>query len=259
MSFKGSSAVADGIILKSPAEIALMRSAGKILAEIIAVLNEKVHPGMTTAELDAIAAREMHDRKVTPSFLGYRGYPAHVCVSVNDEIVHGIPGSRVLKDGDVVGIDAGIIHEGWQADSAVTIGLGNVSPEAERLIEATRLSLEAGIAAAHGGARIGDISAAVERTAVAAGFGIVREYVGHGIGRAMHEEPPVPNFGSEGRGPLLRSGMALAIEPMLNIGSWQTRVGSDGWTVYTKDGSLSAHFEHSIAIHDGEAEVLTRL
>lgn len=260
MSFKSPTVPVDqGIILKSPAEIALMRDAGKILAEIIAVLKAEIHAGMTTAALDAVAARELAAHKVTPSFLGYRGYPAHICVSVNNEIVHGIPGPRVMKEGDIVGIDAGLIHEGWQADSAVTVGIGKISDEAARLIETTKLSLDAGIAAARGGARVGDISAAVQRVADAAGFGIVREYVGHGIGRSMHEEPPVANFGLAGRGPLLRPGMALAIEPMLNIGDWHTQVGSDRWTVYTKDGSLSAHFEHSIAIREGEAEVLTAL
>lgn len=246
-------------MLKSPAELALMRTAGKLLAEVLLVLKKNVRAGMTTAELDALAAKEIKARKVKPSFLGYRGYPAHICVSVNDEIVHGIPGRRVLKEGDVVGIDAGLIYEGFQADSAITVGLAPVDPEAAQLIETTRLALEAGIAAARGGASVGDISAAVQRTAEAAGFAIVREYVGHGIGRAMHEEPPVPNFGPAGRGPLLRPGMALAIEPMLNMGDWQTRVAADGWTVYTKDGARSAHFEHSIAITEGDAEVLTRL
>lgn len=260
MVFKNPSAVSEqGIILKSPAELALMRTAGKLLAEVLLVLKKNVRAGMTTAELDALAAKEIKARKVKPSFLGYRGYPAHICVSVNDEIVHGIPGRRVLQEGDVVGIDAGLIYEGFQADSAITVGLAPVDPEAAQLIETTRLALEAGIAAARGGARVGDISAAVQRTAESAGFAIVREYVGHGIGRAMHEEPPVPNFGPAGRGPLLRPGMALAIEPMLNMGDWQTRVATDGWTVYTKDGARSAHFEHSIAITEGDAEVLTRL
>lgn len=249
--------VEQGVIIKSPREIALMRQSGKILAEILAVLRESGQPGMTTAELDGVAAREMAAHRVTPSFLGYRGYPAHICVSVNDEIVHGIPGPRVLKEGDIVGIDAGIIHQGWQADSAMTIGIGHISAEAARLIDVTRASLQAGIGAAHGGARLGDIGAAIQLVAEAAGYSVVREYVGHGIGQAMHEEPQVPNYGLPGRGILLRPGMALALEPMVNIGGQQTRVGRDRWTVYTADGTLSAHFEHSIAITDGEPEVLT--
>ena len=250
--------VEQGIIIKSPQEIALMRQSGKILAEILAVLRESVKPGITTADLDSVAAKEMAARKVTPSFLGYRGYPAHICVSVNDEIVHGIPGTRMLRDGDIVGIDAGIIHQGWQADSAITVGAGNISPDAARLIDVTRASLEAGIRAARGGARLGDIGAAVQQVAEAAGYSVVREYVGHGIGQAMHEDPQVPNYGPPGKGAILRPGMALAIEPMVNVGGQQTRVGADRWTVFTADGSLSAHFEHSIAITDGEPEVLTR-
>ena len=251
--------IEEGITIKSPQEIARMRAAGKILAEVLAVLREKVQPGVTTGDLDAIAAKEIEKRKAKPSFLGYRGYPAHICVSVNDEVVHGIPGKRVLKEGDVVGIDAGVIYQGFQADAAVTVGLGSISSEAEHLIATTQKAIMAGIAAARGGARLSDISYAVQQTAESAGFSVVREYVGHGIGRAMHEEPQVPNFGPPGRGVLLRPGMALAIEPMVNVGDWRTNVGPDNWTVYTSDGSLSAHFEHSIAITDGEAEILTRL
>lgn len=247
-----------GIGIKTPTEIALMRAAGKLLAEVLQVLTESVKAGMTTKDLDVIAAREIAARKAKPSFLGYRGYPAHICVSVNDEIVHGIPGDRQLKEGDAVGIDCGLIYQGWQADSARTIGLPPVDPEVARLIEVTRLSLDAGIAAAKSGARVGDISAAVQQVAEKEKFGVVREYVGHGIGRAMHEDPPVPNYGNPGQGPLLRPGMALAIEPMLNLGGPQTRVGDDGWTVFTKDGRISAHFEHTIAISEGDAEVLTR-
>lgn len=247
------------ITIKSADEIAIMREAGHILAEILAVLKDMVKPGMTTAELDTIAAREIKKLKATPSFLGYHGYPAHICVSVNDEIVHGIPGKRVLKDGDIVSIDAGVIYKGFQSDSAITVGLGKIAPEAERLIGVTEESIMAGIAAARGGKRIGDISHAVQQVAEAAGFSVVREYVGHGIGRAMHEDPPVPNYGVPGRGLLLRPGMALAIEPMVNIGSWQTKVAPDNWTVLTLDGALSAHFEHTIAITDGEPEILSRI
>lgn len=248
-----------GIIIKSPEEIAHMRAAGKVLAEVLAALVARVRPGMTTGELDGIAAKEIKARKAIPSFLGYRGYPAHICVSVNEEIVHGIPSKRVLKEGDVVGIDAGVIYQGFQADAAATVGLGKTSPVAQLLIETTKRAIEAGIAAARGGARLGDISAAVQQAAEAAGFSVVREYVGHGIGRAMHEEPQVPNFGPPGLGPVLRPGMALAIEPMVNVGDWRTKVGPDNWTVSTLDGSLSAHFEHTIAITEGEPEVLTKL
>lgn len=247
-----------GIIIKSPQEIAVMRDAGKILAGILTVLRQKAAAGMTTADLDGIAAKEMAARGVTPSFLGYRGYPAHICVSVNDEIVHGIPGPRVLKEGDIVGIDCGIIFQGFQSDSAITIGIGEIGPEASRLIDVTRESLEQGIKAARAGARVTDIGAAVQAYAEQAGYSVVREYVGHGIGHAMHEEPQVPNFGPAGKGALLRPGMALAIEPMVNIGGWETRVGPDRWTVFTKDGTLSAHFEHTIAITEGDPEVLTR-
>jgi methionyl aminopeptidase len=247
-----------GIIIKSPQEIAVMRDAGKILAEILTVLEQKAAAGMTTADLDSMAAKEMAARGVTPSFLGYRGYPARICVSVNDEIVHGIPGPRVLKAGDIVGIDCGIIFQGFQSDSAMTIGIGEITPEAARLIDVTRESLEQGIKAATAGARVTDIGAAVQAYAERAGYSVVREYVGHGIGHAMHEEPQVPNFGPAGKGALLRPGMALAIEPMVNIGGWETRVGPDRWTVFTKDGSLSAHFEHTIAITDHNPEVLTR-
>lgn len=248
-----------GITIKSQEEISFMREAGRILAQVLVVLRERVRPGMTTAELDALAAKEMKKHKAESSFLGYHGYPAHICVSVNDEIVHGIPGKRVLKDGDVVSIDAGVIYKGFQSDSAITVGLGKISSEAERLIEVTEESIMAGIAAAKGGSRVGDISYAVQQVAQAAGFSIVREYVGHGIGRAMHEDPQVPNFGMPGRGVLLRPGMALAIEPMLNAGDWRTRVAPDNWTVLTLDGSLSAHFEHTIAITENGPEILSKV
>ena len=248
-----------GAILKSSSEIALMRTAGRILAEVLAALVGHVRPGVTTAELDRLAAAEMKKHKVAPSFLGYRGYPAHICTSVNDEIVHGIPGPKVLQEGDIIGIDCGVIYQGLQADSAVTVGLGKITPETAKLIGTTREALEAGIAAARGGAHLSDISAAIQEAAEAKGFSVVREYVGHGIGRAMHEEPQVANFGPPGRGLVLRPGMALALEPMVNLGDWRTKVGPDNWTVSTLDGSVSAHFEHSIAITDGAPEVLTRL
>lgn len=235
-----------------------MRQAGRYLWEILQVLQMAVRPEITTGELDALAAEEMKQRGVEPSFLGYHGYPAHICASVNDEIVHGIPGKRVLKEGDIIGIDCGVIYRGWQADSAVTVGVGVVSDEAKRLIEVTRASLEAGIGAARSGARLSDISHAIQQAIEPHGFSVVREYVGHGIGRAMHEEPQIPNFGPPGRGPVLRPGMAIALEPMVNVGEWKTRVAPDHWTVLTIDGKWSAHFEHTLTITDGEAEVLTR-
>jgi methionyl aminopeptidase len=247
-----------GIIIKTDAEIAIMRQAGRITAEVLEILVKAIRPGMETKELDIIAERETRKRGAVPSFKGYRGYPASVCVSVNDEIVHGIPGKRVLREGDIVSLDFGVIYKGYQGDAAVTAGAGDISPEAERLIEATRGALEAGINAARAGNRLGDISAAIQAYAETKGYSVVREYTGHGIGREMHEDPLVPNFGVPGTGPELKKGMTLALEPMLNMGDWRTKTDEDRWTVRTADGSLSAHFEHTIAITDGAAEVLTR-
>jgi methionyl aminopeptidase len=247
-----------GIIIKSDREIAIMRQAGRIVAEVLRVLGEQVRPGMKTKELDVIAEKEAKRLGAKPSFKGYHGFPANLCVSVNDEIVHGIPGDKVLNDGDVVSLDFGVIYNGFQGDAAVTVPVGEASPEARRLIEATRDSLETGIAAARAGATLGDVSAAIQKYAESRGYSVVREYTGHGIGREMHEDPQIPNFGLPGTGPVLKKGMALALEPMLNMGDWRTRVASDHWTVLTADGSLSAHFEHTIAINDNEPEVLTR-
>ncbi len=248
-----------GIIVKSEPEIAAMRQAGRIVAAVLEVLKSQVKPGMKTEEFDVIAAREVAKLGGKPSFKGYRGYPANLCVSINDEIVHGIPGKRVLQDGDIVSLDFGTIFLGFQGDAAITAGVGSISPEARRLIDATDGALKAGIAAAHPGARVGDISATIQHYAESRGYSVVREYTGHGIGREMHEEPPVPNFGLPGTGPKLTKGMTLAIEPMLIMGGWRTKVGGNHWTVSTSDGSLSAHFEHTIAVTDGEAEVLSAL
>jgi methionyl aminopeptidase len=248
-----------GIIIKSEREIEIMRQAGRIVAAVLEELKSKVKPGMKTRELDAIAMKETGRLGAVPSFKGYRGYPASVCVSVNDEIVHGIPGDRVLLDGDVVSIDFGVIYKDFQGDAAITTGVGTVSPEAEKLMETTREALMAGIGVARAGGRLGDISSAVQTYAESRGYSVVREYTGHGIGRNMHEDPQIPNFGPAGQGPVLKKGMTLALEPMVNIGDWRTRVEDDNWTVRTSDGSLSAHFEHTIAITDGEAEVLTVL
>jgi len=239
-------------------EMAVMREAGKIVATVLEILSKQVKPGMKTKELDVIAAREAKKRGAKPSFKGYRGFPANLCVSVNDEIVHGIPGKRKLREGDIVSLDFGVIYNGFQGDAAVTVGVGKINEKAKKLIETTEGALEAGISAAHAGARLGDISAAIQHYAESKGYSVVREYTGHGIGREMHEEPQIPNFGLPGSGPVLKKGMTLALEPMVNVGDWRTRVGADLWTVFTADGSLSAHFEHTIAVTDGEPEVLTK-
>jgi methionyl aminopeptidase len=253
-----------GIEIKSEKEIAVMRQAGKIVAEILRILTKQVKPGMKTKELDIIAERELKRLGAESSFKGYRGYPATVCVSINDEIVHGIPGGRVLKEGDIVSLDFGAIYNGFHGDAAVTVPVGDVSPEARRLMETTRTCLEKGIAAARDGAKLGDVSAAIQNYAESRGYSLVREYTGHGIGRKMHEDPQIPNcteppYGLQpGTGPVLKKGMTLALEPMLNAGGWRTRVADDQWTVLTADGSLSAHFEHTIAVDNTEPEVLTR-
>ena len=245
------------IIIKSGREIAAMRQAGRIVATVLEILTQQVRPGMKTKELDDIADRELRRLGAKPSFKGYRGFPANLCVSVNDEIVHGIPGERVLDEGDIVSLDLGAIFMGFQGDASVTIGVDEISSQARQLIETAEGALKAGIAVAYPGARLGDISAAVQRYVEPKGYSVVREYTGHGIGRDMHEEPQIPNFGPSGLGPVLKKGMTLALEPMINIGDWHTRLGGDHWTVLTADGSLSAHFEHTIAITDAEPEVLT--
>ncbi|MBI4328764.1 MAG: type I methionyl aminopeptidase [Chloroflexi bacterium] len=245
------------ITLKSPQEIEKMRRAGRIVAEVLDVLVKAVEPGMRTRDLDTIARREIAARGGIPSFLGYLGYPACICTSLNEEIVHGIPGPRVLREGDVLSLDCGAIYEGYHGDSAVTIGIGAVSAVTRQLIDTTREALERGIAAAVPGARMGDVSYAIQSFVEARGMNVVREYVGHGIGREMHEEPAVPNYGTPNRGIQIRPGLALAIEPMVTLGDWHTQVAADGWTVSTLDGSLSAHFENSIIILEGGPEVLT--
>lgn len=248
-----------GIVIKSEREIQAMREAGGVVATVLEVLKLQVRPGMRTKELDAIAEGELEKLGAKSSFKGYQGFPAALCVSVNDEVVHGIPGERVLAEGDIVSLDFGAIFNGFQGDAALTVGVGEVTSRARELMEATRGALEAGIAAARDEARLGDISAAIQGYAESKGYSVVREYCGHGIGREMHEEPQIPNFGLPGTGPVLKKGMTLALEPMVNIGGWRTRLGGNHWTVLTADGSLSAHFENTIAITDGEAEVLTAL
>jgi methionyl aminopeptidase len=246
-----------GVIIKSDREIAVMRSAGRIVATVLGILVKELKAGMKTKELDAIAGRELGRLGAKPSFKGYRGFPANLCVSVNDEIVHGIPGERVLAEGDIVSLDLGAIFDGFQGDAALTVGIGEISREASKLLKTTELALGAGINTACVGARLGDISAAIQEYAESRGYSVIREYTGHGIGRELHEEPQIPNFGERGTGLVLERGMTLALEPMVSVGDWRTRLGRNRWTVSTADGSLAAHFEHTVAITDGEPEVLT--
>ncbi len=245
--------------VKTPAQLALMREAGLVVAAALDAAVAAVQPGITTADLDAIAEREIRAAGAVPSFLGYHGYPATICTSVNDEIVHGIPSAgRVLAAGDLVSIDCGAIVSGWHGDAAVTVGVGPVSDRAGALLRACETALWHSLARARPGGRLTDISHAVEASAAASGpYGIVEEYVGHGIGTEMHMDPPVPNYGRPGRGPVLAEGMALAIEPMLTLGRPRARLLDDGWTVVTADGSLSAHFEHTVAITADGPWVLT--
>ncbi|MEO7665761.1 MAG: type I methionyl aminopeptidase [Dehalococcoidia bacterium] len=245
------------IVVKSRDEIAIMREAGRHVAEVLQILRDALRPGIVELELDEIVRREYKKRNLIPTFLGYHGYPATVCVSINDEIVHGIPGKREINDGDIVSIDLGCTHKGFVADCAFTVGVGDVSPEKQRLIDVCEEALQRGIEASRGGSRIGDIGYAIQTYVEAEGFAIVREYVGHGVGRQMHEDPQIPNYGNLNTGTILRPGMVIAIEPMVNMGTWRTKRDDDEWTVRTLDGSLSAHFEHSLAITDGAAEVLT--
>lgn len=245
------------IIAKSAAEIDVMREAGRITALALDAVSSAVAPGITTADLDAIAEDVIVKAGARPAFKGYHGFPATLCTSVNDQVVHGIPGARVLREGEIVSVDCGAIVDGYYGDSARTFPVGQVSAEAARLMDATRLSLEAGIARCRPGMRLYDVSAAVQQVAEAAGFSVVREYVGHGIGRAMHEDPQVPNYGKAGTGPTLRTGMVLAIEPMINAGGADVRSLDDGWTVVTLDGAMSAHFEHTVAVTEDGPLVLT--
>ncbi|MFC1939050.1 type I methionyl aminopeptidase [Chloroflexota bacterium] len=246
-----------GVIIKSDREIAVMRRAGRVVATVLGILIKELEAGMKTKELDAITGRELARLGAKPSFKGYRGFPANLCVSVNDEIVHGIPGERVLAEGDIVSLDLGAIVDDFQGDAAVTVGIGEISREAARLLKTTELALEAGMNKACAGARLGDVSAAIQEYAESRGYSVIREYTGHGIGREMHEEPQIPNFGKRGTGLMLEPGMTLALEPMVSVGDWRTRLGSNRWTVSTVDGSLAAHFEHTVAVNDAEPEVLT--
>ena len=247
------------IVLKSPREIELMRRAGHVLADMIDHLRATVRAGIATLEIDEEVETFIAARGARPAFKGYRGFPATVCVSINEEVVHGIPSAhRRLKEGDVVGLDLGCIVDGYYADCAFTMAIGELPPAVQRLLDVTRESLEAAIAQCRPGRRLGDVSHAVQAHVEGHGFAVVRTFVGHGIGRALHEEPQVPNFGEPGRGPQLRSGMVLAIEPMVTMGSGDVRVLDDGWTAVTRDGSLAAHFEHTVAVTEDGPDVLTR-
>ena len=246
-------------ILKSQTEQEKMHETGRIVADILAQLRAAVHPGITTNELDEIAIVALARYGAKSSSLGYHGYPKSICTSVNDEVVHGIPGNRVLQEGDIVTIDAAAFYNGWHADSAITVPVGNISPKAQRLLQVTEGSLYRGIAAARAGNRLHHISRAVQQYVEAAGFSIVRQYSGHGVGRSMHEDPQVLNYIEQGQpNLLLKPGLVIAIEPMVNMGVKETRVLDDNWTVVTADASYSAHFEHTIAITDGDAIILTQ-
>jgi methionyl aminopeptidase len=246
------------ITRKTPAQIALMRKAGRVVAEMHAKCTEAARPGATTLDVDKVAREVIERRGARSNFLGYHGFPAVICTSPNDVIVHGIPGDYRLEEGDILSIDAGAIIEGWHADAAITIPIGEVDPEAIRLMDVTRRSLEDAIVQIQAGNHLGDVGAAVEAVAVQAGFTVVREYVGHGIGTSMHEPPDVKNYGPPGKGMKLRPGMVFAVEPMINAGSEKTRLLDDQWTVKTADGSLSAHVEHTICVTEDGPEVFTR-
>lgn len=248
------------IVFKSPEEIERMRVAGRVTALAVKRLMEAVEPGMSTADLDELAEELMRSHGCTPSFKGYRGFPASICTSINQEVVHGIPSrKRVLRAGDIVSLDVGAVYEGYHGDSAVSVFVGGEPPsdQAEKLVRVTEESLEAAISQIRIGGRLSDVGHAVQQVVEGAGFSVVREYVGHGVGRALHEDPQIPNYGDPGRGPLIKPGLVVAVEPMVNLGGWRTRVLGDRWTVVTADGSLSAHFEHTIAVTGDGPEVLT--
>jgi methionyl aminopeptidase len=245
------------IIRKSLREIEAMARAGRIVAEVLELMGETIVPGITTVELDEAAERYVRSRGGVPTFKGYRGFPASICASPNSVVVHGIPGAYGLDEGDLISIDVGVTLDGFVADSAYTFAVGEIDPEAQRLLDVCQAALDAGITEARAGNRVGDISAAVQRTTEEAGLSVIRTLVGHGVGRSMHEEPQIPNFGEPGRGPELAPGMTLAIEPMITMGSPDVVMEEDGWTISTEDGSLSAHFEHTVAITEDAARVLT--
>ncbi len=246
------------IICKSPAEIEKMRRSGRLVRELLGEISEKVRPGVTTLDLEKFAEKRLNDLGARPAFKGYRGYPCCLCTSVNEQIIHGIPSDRRLNEGDVLSLDLGVVMDGFFGDSAVTIPVGEIAEDARKLLRVTEEALERGMKQARPGNRLGDISAAVQEYVEGQGFSVVREFVGHGIGRDLHEDPQIPNFGTPGRGPVLKEGMVLAIEPMVNAGLPETRVLDDHWTAVTADGAFSAHFEHMVAVTGNGPDVLTR-
>jgi methionyl aminopeptidase len=246
------------IIIRSPREIEQIRKANVVVAEVLERLKTLVVPGVTTDELDGISEEIILSKGAVPAFKGYRGYPKTLCISINEEVVHGIPNKRRLKEGDIVSIDVGSNLHGYFGDAAITLPVGEINPEGKRLLEVTEKALSIGIGMAKVGNRLFDISHAVQAWVESNGFSVVRDFVGHGIGKSLHEDPQIPNFGSPNQGPRLEKGMIFALEPMVNEGTYEVRVLDDGWTVVTADGKPSAHFEHTIAITDGEAEILSR-
>jgi len=247
------------IQLKSPQEIAKMEVANRIVAEVLEEVKSNIRPGVETRELDEVAEALCRKRRVKPAFKGYRGYPHSLCVAVNEEVVHGMPGARRLEAGDLVSLDFGVLYEGYYGDAAITVAVGEVTPQAHLLMKATEESLYGGIAQFKAGGRLSDISHAVQNTVEGYGFGVIRQFVGHGIGRALHEDPQIPNFGARGKGPALKVGMTLAIEPMVSAGSWEVKILEDGWTAVTTDGSLAAHFEHTVALTEKGVLILSRV
>ena len=245
------------ITIKTDAQINVMRRAGRIVAETLELVGKNIRPGMTTEEIDRMAEDFILSRGAKPAFKGYHGFPASTCISIDEEVVHGIPGKRIIVEGQIVSIDLGAIVEGFYGDSAATFAVGEISDEKRKLLEVTKRSLEAGIAEVKDGNKLGRVSNAIQKVAESAGFSVVRDLVGHGIGRAMHEEPQIPNYGSVEEGPVMESGMVLAIEPMVNVGSYKVQTKSDGWTIATTDGMPSAHFEHTIAVTAKGGDILT--
>ena len=246
------------ILIKTQAEIEKMRVSGQVVAEILQAVQVRIQPGITTQELEQAASRLCRKRKIQPAFKGYHGYPYSLCVSVNEEVVHGFPSARPLKEGDLVSLDFGVCLSGYYGDAALTVAVGPISPLAEKLVRVTREALFRGLQKVKAGNHLGDLSAAVQQHVEASGFSVVRHFVGHGIGRSLHEDPQIPNFGEAGRGPVLKPGMVLAVEPMVNAGGYEVEILTDGWTAVTKDRSLSAHFEHTVAVTENGCQILSQ-
>jgi methionyl aminopeptidase len=245
------------IVLKSEEEILAIRKSSRIVAQVLADLRNKIEPGITTKDLDAFAEKKAREMDAIPAFKGYRGYPSSLCTSINEEIIHGIPSSRRLQEGDILGLDFGVVYDGYYGDAAVTYPVGEVSLEASRLIEAAERAFYKGFEKIQEGFRISDISHAIQNSVESQGFSVIRAFVGHGIGISLHEEPQIPNFGPPGRGPKIKRGLVLAIEPMIAAGDWNIEIKDDNWTAITKDGSLSAHYEHTVALTQKGAEILS--